>query len=141
MSDDHYLRCRTCCTAAMGGDATRVDDEVFKPFIGGIENHGNTTQYWEAKRAKKLAVAIQAVAQSVHVLRDVDLQNEPLFGQNLTAKLFFGDFSDYSTHIDFDFFVAHGSHDLVLHCYVDEGACWKCWFEEKIIKKKHPEHA
>jgi len=40
-----------------------------------------------------------------------------------------------------DFMATHGSHDLVMHSFTDAGACWKCWREEKVIRRRHPEHA
>lgn len=146
MSDDHYLRCRTCCTAAMRGDPTRVDDEVFKPFIGGLVNHNNTTRPWEVEHVLKLAKPIQALAQSFLVLKDAE---EEVVGSELTGAhwatqlrchLNLNEF-DSGTRIDLDFMATHGSHDLVMHSFTDAGACWKCWREEKVIRRRHPEHA
>ena len=144
MSDDIHLRCRTCCTAAMGGDATRVDDDVFRPFTGGVVNDANPVRYDDAVHGLRFAKSIQAVAQAFLVLKDAEEETltETSYRQ-IACRLAMGGLSApsiYDSYFDLDFFATHGSHDLVLHCFSDLDACSTCWFEHKRIQPKHPEH-
>lgn len=130
MGDDHSIRCVTCCTAATGGDPLRIDPDLWKPFIGGIES-SNRVRVYEAQEAVRLAPFLKPICASIlGLLNMLEAEADAGGGGAFVDLELDVTMNMQNAVLDRSFFVDHGDHKLVVSIgnWMDNDACSECWW-------------
>lgn len=145
MGDNHSIRCKTCCTAAVGGDPLLVPDDhnlgPWAPFIGGLEN-SHRVRHDDALEIIKAAPRLKSIcAQIVAFLADNPSREEvrhQLYRHTLYFDIKIETGFDGDTKIDPAFFAAHGDHDLTVMVAdsFDDDACHECWWPHHVVRPR-----